>query len=132
MSIRYDYNPRTELYHAVGDYIIDLERDGLTGYAGSAANVAIARNGLLLIGDGFACDGPSGPTLDTTAFIYAAFVHDALYALIRAGVLPQSYRKKADQVMLRINRAYGMSAVRAWYTYTAVRWFGGAAARGSK
>ena len=133
MSIPWDYFPSVEKYRCARSSIFDLSKDGLTGYRGSVlqgrGRVAIESNGLLLIEQGFECDGPSGPTVDTTAFLQGAGVHDALYALLRAGVLPRAYRKKADQVMRRINRAYGMGAVRAWYTYLGVRWFGGGAAK---
>ena len=129
----WDYDPKSERYACARSAIIDLSRDGLTGFDGAVyqgrGRAVISRSGLLLIEQGFECDGPSGPTVDTTAFLQGAGVHDALYALLRAGVLPQVYRVRADRVMRRLNRAYGMGAFRAWYTYQAVRLFGGSAAR---
>lgn len=131
----WDYDPRTERYRCARSALIDLSGDGLVGYEGSARQgdgaAVLSRSGLLLIQEGFECDGPSGPTVDTTAFLQGAGVHDALYALLRAGVLPQATRPIADRVMRRLNRAYGMGAFRAWYTYQAVRLFGGASARPS-
>ena len=36
-------------------------------------------SGLLIIKNGYAWDGPSGPTFDTKNFMRGSLVHDALY-----------------------------------------------------
>jgi hypothetical protein len=86
-------------------------------------------NGELLIQRFYAWDGPSGPTLDTADFMEGSLVHDALYQLMRLGLLPQSYRKYADELLRDICRMNGMCRFRNWYTYWAVRLFAGKAAR---
>jgi len=80
--------------------------------------------GALEIKEGYAWDGPSGPSLDTKNFMRGSLVHDALYQLIRERILSKKYRKMADKEMRKINLIDGMSKFRAWYTYLAVRMFG--------
>ena len=79
--------------------------------------------GNLVIKQGYAWDGPSGPALDTSTLMRASLVHDALYQLMRMERLPDSYRDHADDLMRKICIEAGMPTIRAWYTYHAVRWF---------
>ena len=81
-------------------------------------------DGHLWIGPGYAWDGPSGPTLDTPSFMQASLVHDVLYQLIREGYLPSTLRELADTELRRYCLENGMSRLRAWYTWRAVRVFG--------
>lgn len=61
------------------------------------------RVGLLVIHKGFPTDGPSGPTIDTLSKQRGAFVHDALYWLIREGHLDGTvWRERADLIAYRI------------------------------
>ena len=69
-------------------------------------------NGILQIERGYAWDGPSGPTVDTKTFMRASLVHDALYQMIRLGVLDKSLREHADKLM-RVHCRDGMSKVRS-------------------
>ena len=86
-------------------------------------------NGVLEIKAGYAWDGPSGPTIDTKNFMRGSLVHDALYQLMEEGHLPPTFRKAADQELNRTLKADGMSAIRRWWVYGAVRWFGAEAVR---
>lgn len=87
----------------------------------------------LLIADGYAWDGPSGPAIDTNNFMRGSLVHDALYQLIRNQYLDYDpYRKFADEELRKICLEDGMSKIRAWWVYRAVRDFGGPAARGHR
>ena len=90
--------------------------------------ISLTKNGFLTIRHGYACDGPSGPTWDTLTFMRGAFVHDALYQLIRMGLFDARWRLEADQELRRICKEDGMNSVRAWYVYHSVRWFGGSSA----
>lgn len=83
--------------------------------------VNLSVSGKLLLKTGFMSDGPSGPTVDTDTFMRGAFIHDALYYLMNLGLLPQSYRKKADKILYAVCREDGMSWVRAKYVYHSVR-----------
>jgi len=85
--------------------------------------------GLLIIKAGYSWDGPSGPTVDSKSFMRGSLVHDALYQLMRHDKLNRGrYRKVADQILRQHCREDGMSAIRAWYVYQALRKFGKKAA----
>jgi len=87
---------------------------------------------MLIMKKGYAWDGPSGPTWDTSNFMRGSLVHDALYQLMREGHIPGSYRELADKELHRICREDGMSRIRAWYVYRAVRRGAGFAADPSR
>lgn len=90
--------------------------------------ISLTTNGLLTVRAGYASDGPSGPTLDTKNFMRAAFVHDALYQLIRMGELPMACRLMADELLYQICREDGMSYLRAKNVLFWLRRFGKSAA----
>lgn len=90
----------------------------------SVGHLLITDGGRLKIRKGYAWDGASGPAMDTKNFMRASLVHDALYQLIREGILPTSKRKKADKLLREMCLADGMSRPRAWWVYRAVRAFG--------
>ena len=89
----------------------------------------LTKQGQLTINAGYAWDGPSGPTVDTPAFMRGALVHDCLYQMIRDGKLPESARKRADEILYEFCRLDGMGWVRAQYVYRAVRMFGKSSSR---
>ena len=80
--------------------------------------------GRLVISKGYVWDGASFIAKDTKTFMRASCVHDALYQLIREGVLKQSDRKRADEIMRDIMIEAGASKFRAWYAYKFVRAMG--------
>jgi hypothetical protein len=82
------------------------------------------KNNLLKIMRGYCWDGPSGISFDTKNFMRGSLIHDALYQLMRQGILPESYRKYADELLYKICVEDGMSKPRAWYVLKAVRLFG--------
>ena len=82
----------------------------------------------LSIKEGYAWDGPSGPTIDTKDFMRGALIHDALYQLLREGQLPKEDRKVADKVLKRTCLEDGMFPLRANVVYLAVRAFASFAA----
>ncbi|MEN6375536.1 MAG: hypothetical protein ABFD75_12280 [Smithella sp.] len=69
--------------------------------------------GNLIISKGYAWDGASGPTFDTPDTMRGSLVHDALYQLMRLGLLPESYREQADKLLHDICIEDGMSDFRA-------------------
>lgn len=87
--------------------------------------IALDANGLLTIKKGYAWDGPSGPTIDTPNFMRGSLVHDALYQAMREQLIPQEHREYADKLLHKICLEDGMSSIRAWMVYQAVR-LGGA------
>ncbi len=79
-------------------------------------------SGVLTIERGYCWDGPSGPAIDTPNFMRGSLVHDALYQLMRGGYIDRErHRKTADQILKRICREDGMSAIRAQWVYLGVR-----------
>jgi len=108
-------------YQMASDYSIDVDafpKDDI-----SQSFLGLTKEGLLTIRYGYAWDGPSGPTIDTKTFMRGSLVHDALYQLLRMGLLPPEHRLTADQELRRICREDGMNRIRAWYAYHAVRLF---------
>ena len=95
--------------------------------------VDLTTEGQLIMKKGYAWDGPSGPTIDTSTFMRGSLVHDALYQLMRNDLISEDeWRKQADKEMRRICREDGMCRARAWWTYWAVRLFAGKAASKEK
>lgn len=85
-------------------------------------------DGMLTVCEGYAWDGPSGPTVDTKNFMRGSLVHDALYQLMRERHLdPEKLRNAADLILQTICLEDGMSSVRAWWVYQGVRFGGGPA-----
>jgi len=94
--------------------------------------LCLMHDGTLQIKKGYAWDGPSGPTFDTRNFMRGSMVHDALYQLMRSGKLGAEYREEADKELRRLCIEDGMSKVRAWWVYKAVRWAARSAAMPSE
>jgi hypothetical protein len=90
--------------------------------------IALDCDGRLTIRSGYAWDGPSGPTIPTLSFLRGSLIHDALYQLIREGWLFLKHREAADKILRRVCIEDGMSRIRAWWVYHAVRVFGNPAA----
>ncbi|MBL8995693.1 MAG: DUF1353 domain-containing protein [Gemmatimonadales bacterium] len=91
--------------------------------------VSLDERGQLSLKAGYAWDGPSGPTIDTRDFMRGSLVHDALYQLMRERHLDRAtYRAPADELLRDHCREDGMSRVRAWWVYQAVRRFADPAA----
>lgn len=86
--------------------------------------VQLDASGLLTISVGYAWDGASGPAIDTDSIMRASLVHDALYQLIRLGVITLADRQRADELLREIALVDGMWPPRAWWVYAAVRLFG--------
>lgn len=87
--------------------------------------IDVGTGGILTITAGYAWDGPSGPTVDSKNFMRGSLVHDALYQLMREGHLSASqHRDTADKLLRKLCREDGMTAVRAWWVYQAVKRFG--------
>jgi len=91
--------------------------------------INLTTGGVLTIKQGYAWDGPSGPTIDSADFMRGSLVHDALYQLMREGYLDRDQcRDAADRLLQAICIADGMSQVRAKWVYEGVQHFGAASA----
>jgi hypothetical protein len=92
-------------------------------------DIRLESNGVLTLKIGFAWDGASGPTIDTTSTMIPSAVHDALYKLMRREFLPIVFRKGVDQFFHDHLIKEGMWRLRAWYWYRGVRLGGGPSAK---
>ncbi|KKM19395.1 hypothetical protein LCGC14_1656080 [marine sediment metagenome] len=113
-------------YQLLGNWYADTE---VKGFRIDNIMFTLFESGRLKVRRGYAWDGPSGPTIDTKTFMRASVVHDVLYQCLREGLLPPSYRKLADQELIRYAKLDGMNPVRRFYAYWSLRAFAGGAAK---
>ena len=95
----------------------------IRGFSYAGSHYSINEDGLVCGYIGYWYDGATGPAIDTDNSLEGACFHDILYALIRIGVIPDTYyyRRKADLVLYTALRADGMSWLRANAWYVGVR-----------
>lgn len=91
--------------------------------------ISLNTDGEIFIREGYAWDGPSGPTVDTPDFMRGSLVHDALYQLMRENKIPLTCRDLADQELRDICIEDGMSHMYAHMVYAAVSEFAESSAR---
>ena len=91
----------------------------------------LTKDGILTLLKGYMSDGASGPARDTANIMRAAFVHDALYQLLRLLLLQpfRKMRRMADKVFRRISKEDGVVTGRRFIDFWVLRWFGARAAR---
>jgi len=114
-------------YQLAEDYRVKVRvipvQDIDTGFIG------LTTQGMLLVKEGYAWDGPSGPTWDTKNFMRGSLVHDALYQLMRNRHLSKTrWRAEADNELKRMCLEDGMFRIRAAWVHRGVRVGGGPAA----
>ena len=83
--------------------------------------ISLNIDGALRLKNYYAWDGASGPCFDTPRIMKGSLVHDALYQLMRLGLLERSYRKFADQALKQICLQNGMNKFWAEVVYWGVR-----------
>lgn len=107
---------------------------GIKGYEVSLPYVRLHKNGGLVLDPDFKWDGATcAPDIDIV--IIPSAPHDALYGLIRAGLIPRSAKNKADSTFYNeikaqnympkprgVDKLY-VAGIADIY-YTGVRWFG--------
>lgn len=96
---------------------------GITGCEFYTEHFQLTDSGMLIIDEKYAWDGATG-AVDNAEFLLASLVHDVLYQALRSELLSKRFRKKADQLLRLIGQANGMSRVRSWYSWAAVRLVG--------
>ena len=82
--------------------------------------IYLHKSGMMTIKEGYAWDGATGG-IDTKNFMRGSLTHDALTQLIRLKRLPQAQRLNADKLLKQICLEDGMSKLRAWWVFKAVR-----------
>ena len=65
----------------------------------TAPLVTLTADGQLTVDRYFAWDGPSGPTVDDPTNMRASLAHDALYYLMRLGLLDLLWRDAVDEYL---------------------------------
>ncbi len=122
-------------YKMLADYHIDLSKYGIRPLHDiKLPFLELTRDGVLTLRRDYLSDGASGPARDTTNIIRAAFIHDALYQLLRLGILFLNarglalrwgqVRKRADKVLRGISLEDGVWMVRRFIDFWGLR-FGG-------
>jgi hypothetical protein len=76
-------------------------------------HIILTAGGYMTLRAGYACDGPSGPAIDSPSSLRGAFFHDGTYQLIRMGLLPAEKRHRADDNLKAMCVEDGMHPVRA-------------------
>lgn len=90
--------------------------------------IFVSPSGVMQVKMGYAWDGPSGPVRDSRKTMRASLIHDALYQLLRAELLPKGSRKEADKIFRLVCREDGISSFLSGVWYRGLRWFGSRAA----
>lgn len=109
-------------YQLIKPYSIQTDIIPPKDIVSSGGFIMLDRTGMLHIKHGYAWDGASC-AIDSTTFMRGSLIHDALYGLMREGILYTSYRSQADDLLGSICRYDGMSKLRAWYVVWMVKLF---------
>jgi hypothetical protein len=95
----------------------------LNGLSAEIPNyIKLEPSGKLTIFAGYAWDGASA-AFDTRDFMRGSLVHDALYQLMREGLINSSHRPVADMLLYDLCREDEMSWWRSQYVLWAVKKF---------
>jgi len=79
--------------------------------------------GLLVMKKGF-CFEPSGPTIKSKSIMQGCCAHDAIYYLIRNGLLEPWWKRWADNLMRKLHLKDAVHKLRAGYFHWFVTKFG--------
>lgn len=121
MSDRCIYYSMGYKYQVRRDFTVDTEAKG---YDIETPWLKLTPDGKLIIRRGYAFDGASGPTWDTSNSMRGAVTHDAFYQLMRLGLIPMTYKEYADKLLHDLCTEDGMWSWRADWWRWAVLTFG--------
>lgn len=125
--IRYAEGYKYQLRAPYSDRPAELE--DLSRAPIKTAWIELDPDGSLRITVGYAWDGASGPTYDSPSSMRGSLGHDALYQLMRLGLLDRAMRPIADAIFQRQCKEDGMWTARAKAWFYAVRIFAAGAAQ---
>jgi len=117
-SIRYSNGAK---YQLRSDCWLDT---GILGYDVKTKFIRLFPNGFMLLRDGYAWDGASGPTIDTKSSMRGSAGHDALFKLCRLELLPVELQPEFDALLERWSLEDGMWPIRASLWEKMLNWFG--------
>jgi hypothetical protein len=86
--------------------------------------ITLLPDGTLILEAGYAWDGASGPTIDSDSTMRASAAHDALYQLMKLGLLSLGWFEECNREMVRWLKKDGMWYLRRRAWYRAVQKFG--------
>ncbi len=86
--------------------------------------ITLTLSGHLFIKAGYAWDGASGPTINTDNSMTPSLFHDAIYQLIRRGLLDPIWRETADDAFGEMLKERGMFSLRRKIWVREVKKFG--------
>lgn len=115
-------------YRELDDYKYQVHEDfeiqtGIFGVNAVTKYIRLTPDGMLWIKAGYAWNG-SNWSSDKRAMI-ASLVHDALYQLMRLGLLSRTvFREPADALYRDMCIVEGMSRFEAGWRYRGLQWFG--------
>jgi hypothetical protein len=92
----------------------------IPGYDIATEFISLNCEGVLTIKSGYAWDGCSGPAWNDRTNMRGGLVHDALYQLMRMGLITDNLRCVADHMLREICIQDGMGKLRAWYYFAGV------------
>lgn len=146
-TVHYKTGYRHQLEKEYEQYVA---KDGIFPVApGGNKFVWLTIDGRLIIREGYAWDGASGPAINTKSFVRPSLPHDANYQLWRLGVIDDAGRAAADKLLGRMLRHDSLiiaerykwparwalkvlAYARPVWVEAAVSWFGGAYLRANK
>jgi len=104
-------------------YALDMSgRDGVVIRARvGAVDVARITSSAVWVYPKYCWDGASGPAIDTATFMDGSLLHDVLCQAIDDGRIDPANQERADAIMRAVNIKNGMTRMRAWVTWYAVR-----------
>lgn len=96
----------------------------IVGFSVTHRLFTLTPDGWLTVFEDYPWDFASGPTWDTPSSIRGSLVHDALYEMMRLGLLPQSVFHKVNAEFRKILLEDGMYQWRANLWFSGVEKFG--------
>jgi len=117
-------------YQIVGEPYI--AKTLISGFEVAIPWIKLERDGTLTLFPGYAWDGSSGPTWDSSKDKQASAEHDAFYKLIRLGHLPHSLKSDIDKRYRDKCIEDGIFPIQANIRYWALRHWGDPSTRPSR
>lgn len=116
------------IYYCDG-YKFQLQADadfqtGITGHEIDIQFILFAADGRMTVKRGYAWDGATGLPIQFDHILRASLCHDALYQLMREGLLDLRHRLKADRLFRAICIEDGMPRIMAAQAYALIRLIG--------
>jgi hypothetical protein len=116
--IKYKDGYKHQLYEEVLFYIPFLEKYHVE------TKYFIIDDGTMIIKQGYAWDGASGPTWDTKTVKQASLVHDVLCQCIAYNLLPKTIWRDSNDLLYKMMLEDGAWRWRAKLWLNALNWFG--------